>query len=413
MKENDIMGFLNEIGGRFPDAISFASGRPDNRFFNLEESLNLLSKLLKNDDSQNNSVRTLMGQYNKAQGVIQDSLKNYYKTDYNWNVKEEDVLITVGAQEAMSLAIQVICENGRYAVAYEDPSYIGFSKYASLTGVKGRNIPVDDTGTMNLDFLEEELKNCIEKGILIKLVNVIPDFQNPTGAVMPFEKRKKLLEMAEKYDFFIFEDNAYSIFRYEGERIPFIKQLDHSSRVIYVESFSKSLFPSIRMASMICSSKMKDERGESYMKRMVELKGYITVNTSTLNQLILSEILKSSGYSLLSYNKLKIEDLTNKRNVLIEIIKEKAETVSFDLSYTIPEGGFFLTLKTPLEITQEDVLLAAKEFNVIFSPMHFFSVNKTDVKSIRLAFSELSTEKLKQGINNLITFLNHKLHERK
>lgn len=413
MKENDVMGFLNEIGGKFPNAISFASGRPDSGFFKLEESLTLLLELLKEDADQTKGTRTLMGQYNKAQGVIQNSLKKYYKTDYNWDVNEADILITVGAQEAMSLAIQVICENGKYAVAYEDPSYIGFSKYAALTGVEGVGIPMDSTNTINLDELEIQLQNQLEIGKPIKLVNIIPDFQNPTGAVMQLEKRKKILALADQYDFYIFEDNAYGIFRYEGDRIPFVKQFDDSNRVIYAESFSKSLFPSIRMASVICSSDMKDENGVSYLKRMVELKGYVTVNTSTLNQLILSEILKSSGYSLSKYNEVKVQDLASKRDALIGAIQEKAQSTDYELSWSTPEGGFFLVLKTPFDISQEDVLIAADKFNVIFSPMHFFAINHADTKSIRLAFSELSPERLVQGINNLITFLNHKSDERK
>jgi len=413
MKENDVMGFLNEIGGKFPKAISFASGRPDNRFFKLKESLTLLLELLENDTSSTGDMATLVGQYNRAQGIIQESLKKYYKTDYNWEVNEKDILITVGAQEAMALAIQVICENGKYAVAFEDPSYIGFSKYANLTGVEGVNIPMDATNTLDLNHLEEQLKIQFEKGKPIKLVNIIPDFQNPTGALMPLEKRKKILELAEEFDFYLFEDNAYGIFQYEGERLPFVKQLDTSNRVIYVESFSKSLFPSIRMASVICPTEMTDENGVSYLKRMVEFKGYVTVNTSTLNQMILSEILKSSNYSLREYNKLKVQDLRSKRDALIGALQENASSLDYALSWSTPHGGFFLIVKTPFEITQEDVLTAASEFNVIFSPLHFFATNPIDIKSIRLAFSELSPEKLVQGVNNLITFLNHKSHERK
>ena len=399
-EEMDIMSFLNDVRNNYPDAISMASGRPDGKDFRMKEVLRyLLDDLHTGSAEEQEAKETLLGQYNSTKGIIADHLVKYYNNDYNLNIKAEDLVLTVGAQEAMMLCIEVFSKKG--VVAFEDPSYVGFSNYAKLTGITAEAIAVDETQTISLKALEEKLIAGQKASKPIRLLYVIPDFQNPTGAVMSYEKRCKLLELAEEYDFHIFEDNAYRIFRYDGENVPTLFELDQHARVIFVESFSKSVFPSIRMAALICKT-------EAIRKALIELKGYVTVNTSVINQDLLKGVLANNGHSLINFNAAKGESLRLKRDKLVEEIERQRLNVPFELKFRKPLGGFFMLLEFPFVLSNEDVKNAAEHFGIVFCLYSFFTAANEPQPFIRLSFSEIPLDKIEEGVDRLIKYLNHK-----
>ena len=148
--------------------------------------------------------------------AVRERMKNKYAT----GTDEDDVLIVTGAQQGMELTTKCFINEGD-GIICESPSFIGslncFRSYrANLIGV-----------SMERDGMDlVELEKALQENDNVKLIYVIPTFQNPTGRVMSLEKRIKILELAKKYDVMILEDNPYFELRYSGENLPTIKKVD-------------------------------------------------------------------------------------------------------------------------------------------------------------------------------------------
>ena len=159
--------------------------------------------------------------------------------------ENDEILIMTGANQGIDLTAKAVLNKGDKVIV-ESPSFIGslnaFRTYeAELVGVT-----VEADG-MNMDELEETLKNTDG----VKIIYTIPTFQNPTGCTMSLEKRKRMLEIASKYDVLILEDNPYGDLRFAGEDVPTIKSLDTEDRVVYAGSFSKILSPGMRLGYIV------------------------------------------------------------------------------------------------------------------------------------------------------------------
>ena len=149
-------------------------------------------------------------------------------------------MVTSGGQQALDLCFKTLINEGDN-VAVEKPSFIGGLNSLRSYGAKLHGVPVKSSG-IDTDALEELLKHT-----KIKLLYTITTFQNPSGITMDLKTRKKILELAEKYDFYILEDNPYGELRFKGENLPTVKSLDTEGRFIYAGSFSKVLSAGMRI----------------------------------------------------------------------------------------------------------------------------------------------------------------------
>lgn len=410
--QNDVMGFLNEIQLQFPNALSLASGRPDEHFFNVEESFdyfNVYTEHIARHKDRRDVINSL-GQYNKAKGFINDVVAQYLKKQYGIPVDPSHILINVGTQEGIMLSIMTFCNKETDVIAVENPTYVGITDYSKITGHAIQPLQLTEEGIC-LEDLREKLIHTQKKGKRIKLVYVTPDFQNPTGICMPLEKRKELLSMAETFGFYIVEDNAYGDFLIEGEKLPTIKSLDTQKRVIYLHSLSKILYPSLRLGILVADQTTAD--GLLISDLMAKVKGYTTVNTPAITQAVFAGILLKNKFDLRSYNEQKLQNLVSKRNAILDALEQhfrkNKEDWSHEITWNAPKGGFFLTMKTPVAVTREDVYTCAKEYNVIFTPMSFFYLDEGGQQEIRLAYSYISLDRIHESIRNLAAYLKAKL----
>jgi 2-aminoadipate transaminase len=186
-------------------------------------------------------------------------------------------IITTGAQQGIDLLVKSLVNEGE-GIICENPSFIGSlnsmrSYRAELYGVE-----IEKDG-INIEKVEELLKTKN-----VKLIYTIPTFQNPTGITQSLEKRKKLLELAEKYDCYILEDNPYGDLRFTGEAVAPIKSLDTNGRVIYVGSFSKILSPGMRLGYVVAN--------EEFANRIEVVKQANDVHTPLLTQMMATEFIK-------------------------------------------------------------------------------------------------------------------------
>ena len=412
--KSDIMGFLNEALLMFPEAISLASGRPSAKYFDLRESLQKFDAYIKYRVEETGKSEAFilsdLGQYNRAQGIINDELAKFLANDEKINVQPDDIVITVGAQEAMMLCLTAICHPDHHTIAIENPSYIGMSVYAKIAGYDIAPIAARTSG-LDLEELEEKIAEAKQKGKPIRLVYTIPDYQNPTGNLMPLSARLALLEKAVEHDFYILEDNAYGYFLYEGEKIPCIKSLDKNNRTIYIGSFSKTLFPSLRLAALVAGQQFEYE-GDSFSlsSQLSKLKAYVSLNTPSINQAILGGYLRDNDFSLRQFNEAKIEDCRAKRQAILDALEMYLGEYKEVISWTKPMGGFFLTLKVPFKVGEANVIECAKKHKVVFCPMFFFYIDEIGGdQEIRLAFSNLEPVEINTAIKRLSGYILSKI----
>lgn len=413
----DVMGFLNEVQLQYPNAISFASGRPDAKYFKIEQFSECLDYFVKNSAREKgleeNIVLENLGQYNRTKGIINEEVSKYLLLDESIKAAPEDILITVGAQEAISIGITTLCDRENDVILVEDPAYIGITHFAKINDYKIESIPViaDES---SIKAIEEKILEHQKKGKKVKVVYVIPDFQNPTGNSMSLANRRQLLALARLYDFVIFEDNAYGDFYYEKDKMPTLKSLDQNHNVIYLRSLSKTIYPSLRLCLMVVTQKV-NVQGKIFALSdlMAKTKGYVTVNTPSIMQAMFGGLLLKNEFSLESLNAEKRAGMKEKRDQLLESLNhffnKQTQSWAESISWNSPAGGFFLIVKVPFEITKEDVIRCAEVNKVIFTPMSFFYMDKGGENELRLAFSNVTSEEIKNGIERLSEFIKSKV----
>jgi monomeric phenylalanine-4-hydroxylase len=411
---NNVIGFLNDTQFKFPRAISFVAGQPDERFFDVENSIaefkTYVDHLEKTTGRSRPGLVNQIGQYNKTKGIVNDIVAEYLSKDENINVKGDQILMTVGAQEAFAIIVSTLCNAEEDVILTEDPSYIGLSSFCKIFNYNILGVTVDEEG---VDF--RDLRNRIIEvsriGKKVKLLYVIPDYQNPSGSCMPIGSRLKLLELARQYNFLIIEDSVYNSFTYAQKRNPTLKSLDRYNKVIYVGSFSKSLFPGLRLGLIVADQLIENGRGDCVplIDEMVKVKAQLTNNTPTVNQAILGGVLLKHDCSLNDWSKPKFESYKGKRNRMVDSLHKYIgsfkDSWAQDISWNEPDGGFFIKMSVPFAVDSQSVMECAAGYQVIFCPMRYFYLNGGGEKEIRLTFSNLSPEQIEEGIKHLANYL--------
>lgn len=166
--------------------------------------------------------------------------------DLGIRVKADQVLVTTGAQQALTLIAEAFIDPDDIIIT-EGPTYLGALQAFSAFEPDVRAIPFDEDG-MRMDLLEEELKRIGKDNPRLKFCYTIPNFQNPGGVTMTAERRRRLLELAREYNFMVVEDDPYGRLRYDGGHQVPLKAMDDS--VIYLGTISKMLGPGLRTAGL-------------------------------------------------------------------------------------------------------------------------------------------------------------------
>jgi len=415
---NNVIGFLNDVQYKFPQAISFVAGQPDEQFFDIENQLAkfdvFVEHMAKKTGGDKRDIINKLGQYGKTKGIINDLIAEYLRKDENIPATEENILITVGAQEAFAIIVSTICNRDKDVVLVEDPSYIGLSSFTRVFDYNIAGVGINEEG-LDLHELKIRINELNRSGKRVKLLYVIPDYQNPSGSCMPIGNRLKLLELARQYNFLIIEDSVYNSFTYAQKKNPTLKSLDRYNKVIYVGSFSKSLFPGLRVGLIHADQQVENERGQvvPLIDEMAKVKAQLTNNTSAISQAILGGVLLDLNFSLHAWSRPKFDSYREKRNIMIknlnDHIKRHCDTWAKDISWNEPDGGFFIKMTLPFPVEMNDVANCAAEYKVMFCPMRYFYLGDGGKNEIRLTFSNLAKEQIESGVKRLAAFLRGKI----
>jgi DNA-binding transcriptional MocR family regulator len=414
---NNMFSFLNDTAARYPRAISLVAGMPDESFFDVEGHMSALEVFVDYVSATTGKSKTAVidwiAQYNSSRGLICDILAKYLACDEDIHVTSRDIMVTIGAQEAFAILVSTLCTGPNDVILMESPSYIGLSAAAKLLGFRTQSVSLANDG-IDLEALENKLATVSAAGSRVKMLYTIPDYQNPSGYCMSVEKRLALLKLAKQHNFLLVEDSVYNSFSYNEERNPTLKSLDKENRVIYVGSFSKLLFPGLRMGMIVADQKIRTKDGSvvPLMDELEKVKGAFTNNSPGITQAMLAGVLVREQFSLRQMNAPKINSYCQKRDALLaalnKFIQSYSDTWAAGISWNKPEGGFFIKISLPFDISNNDVLLCAEQYGVLFCPMAYFYLDGGGHNEIRLAFSKCTPVELEEGVKRLANFFRSK-----
>ncbi|GGZ25493.1 aminotransferase class I/II-fold pyridoxal phosphate-dependent enzyme [Streptomyces poonensis] len=406
----DTMTFLNEITGRFPEAVSFAPGRPYEGFFDTEEIFGHIRRYVDHmaaGGATPDDIRTTLHQYGPTAGIIRELIADSLRIDEGIDAAPESVVVTVGAQEGMLLVLRALFGDPRDVLLVAGPCYVGITGAARLLDITLRSIEESEAG-IDCAVLEAAVVAERAAGRRPRVFYVVPDHSNPSGSTMSRAAREELLALAARYDLLILEDSPYRLVS-PGRRQPTLKSLDRARRVVHLGSYSKTVFPGARIGFVVADQPVVDERGSSLLaNELTKIKSMVTVNTPALSQAVVAGALLASGGSLAVHNEIPAKHYGEALRVTLEQLEEQFTAAGLrerGVSWNRPSGGFFLSVRVPFTVDNALLLRSAQEFGVIWTPMSYFHPESGGERTIRLSFSYLGHAEIKEGIRRLTAFL--------
>jgi (S)-3,5-dihydroxyphenylglycine transaminase len=411
------MNFLNEVANHYPDAISLAAGRVYEEFFDLErlhEYLRTFCRYLAEERGYSDEqVRRTVFQYGRTKGIIHELIAANLRVDEGITVDPESIVVTVGCQEAMFLVARALRVDERDVLLAVSPTYVGLTGAARLADLPV--VPVA-TGSAGIDFddLVARIRETRSAGLRPRALYVMPDFANPSGLSLDLEARRRLLEVAGAEDILLLEDNPYGLFHGDGERRPTLKALDEGRRVIYLGSFAKSAMPGARVGYLIADQRVADRGGEVGVlaDQLSKIKSMLTVNTSAIAQAIV-------GGKLLTHNLSLAEANVRERGVYAKNLRcvldglatrfGKNGNGSAPVTWTVPVGGFFVVVTVPFVVDDALLELSARDYGVLWTPMHHFYDAGVAVQALRLSCSTVTAERIEAGLDRLAALIKDRL----
>jgi 2-aminoadipate transaminase len=295
----------------------------------------------------------------------------------------DDVLITQGSGQGLDLVYRLLLNRGD-TVILEEFTYAGALTKLQRLGVDVVGAPLDDDG-LRIDALGQLLDDLGDKGIVPKFIYTIPTVQNPTGSIMPVERRRALLALAKQHGVPIFEDECYADLVWGNEAPAAIYAMD-PSQVIHVGSFSKTLAPALRLGYVVADW--------AVMSRLVGLKREADSGTGALEQMVVAEYFSSN--------------FTEHVGVLTGVLKEKLDAMieALEREFGIaverlwrPKGGIFLWIKLPDRVDVTKLVVPAAKEGLVFNPGPEWSCNPDKTRShMRLCFALPSKDDIGSGV---------------
>jgi (S)-3,5-dihydroxyphenylglycine transaminase len=407
----DTMNFLNEVTHRFPDAISFAPGRPYDGFFDSEEIFTQIRRYLDHLIEQGASaqeIRTAMYQYGPTAGQIREIIADSLRADENIHVPPESIVVTVGAQEAMLLVLRALMSGPDDVFLVASPCYVGITGAARLLDVRLRAVEEREDGFSCAD-LEEALLQERALGRRPRAFYAVPDHSNPSGTTMAPETRAELLEMAARHDILVIEDSPYRMVS-PGSPLPTLKSLDRERRVVHLGSFSKTIFPGARVGFAVADQRVVDDSGRSSLlaDELAKIKSMVTVNTSSLSQAAVAGTLLAARGRISELNTQAAAYYGDAlratlRNLDAHLPASRRKVLG--VRWNEPTGGFFLTVQVPFRADNAALTRSAQEFGVIWTPMNYFYPEGGGHNAIRLSISYLTPAEIKEGTARFASFV--------
>ena len=375
------------------NALSFVMARPAEEFFPVEELQSCCQTALRREGQEILNLGASDGY-----APLKEALLELLRHD-GIPARDETLLITDGCQQALDLIAKAFVRSGD-TVVLENPTYPGAS--AVFNGVHARclGVPVRthaEPGTplgIDLEALESTLA-----ANRVKLMVLTPDFHNPTGMSMPVASRRRVLELAGRYQVPIVEDHIYARLHSRDERPPSLKHLDRSNLVIHIDSFAKVAFPGLRVGWIVAPP--------AAIERLRLVKQMTDLHTDQLAQATLAEFLKRGLFQKHLTRMRKV--YTDRLNALDEALRKYMPE---GVRWNRPDGGMCFWIELPPGFDASELMIHARERGVLFAPGRYFYVQSPLPNTLRLGFASLNEKQIARGVATLAELLRVEMRKR-
>ena len=360
-----------------PEVISFAGGLPAPELFPIEE-IKAVNQLVLEESG------FVALQYTTTEGYLplREWIANRMNTRLGTSFEADQVLITHGSQQALDLAGKVFLDKGD-VVLCESPTYLAAISAFRAYECEFVDVPTDDDGMVIEDL--ERILNTVKN---VKVIYVIPEFQNPTGKTWSLKRRKRLAEAAERHQIIVIEDNPYGELRFEGESQPSVKSFDVQGYVLCTGTFSKIFCPGYRIGWIAGEKEI--------IRKFVLAKQGTDLQCNTIAQM---EIAKYLELYDIDEHIGKIRDVYRRRRDLAVQVMENEFPAG--VTFTRPQGGLFAWVELPDEMNARDVLALSLDQKVAFVPGGSFFPNGGHENTLRINFSNMTEDRIVEGLTRL------------
>ena len=366
-----------------PGIISFAGGLPSPETFPIDVIADLSREVILEQGKWALQYGPTEGDPRLKDEIIKIMAKDGVK------VERENLLITSASQQGLDMVGRVFI-NRHNPVIIGRPSYVGALGAFKSYSARFVGIEIDDHG-IKIDKLSETLNSMREEADLPKFIYVVPDFQNPAGVTLSLERRHKLLELAREYQVLVIEDTPYRQLRYVGDHVPSLYELDNSEGyVISLHTFSKILFPGLRLGWVVASDKIID--------KFVIAKQAMDLCTPPFTQAVAYEYCRRG--LLDEHIADNVTLYKKKRELMLKALDDHMPDHP-DISWTKPEGGLFLWVKLPTSIDVDEMFYKALEQNIAYVVGSGFYADDGGKNAFRVNFSYPSEEEINEGVERL------------
>jgi 2-aminoadipate transaminase len=352
------------------DTISFARGAPSLDIvdvYGLREAARLA---FENDPAGTTAYGTSVGYVPLREWIAEQH-----------GVGVDQVLVTNGSMQADAFLFQLLVNAGD-AVVVESPTYDRTLLNLRNRGADIRMVELETDG-IDVEELERLLR---EEGARPTLAHVIPNFQNPAGYTLSAPKRAKLLSLAAEFNFTLFEDDPYIAIRFEGEGLPTMFSQDEAGQVVYASSFSKTVCPGIRVGYLVGP--------QAVIKQIQGIATNTYISPNMVAQSIVNQFCRSGRIdSAIATVK---DALRERRDTLVAALRRELPEAVF----SPPEGGYFMWVVLPEEVSVAELETAAKERGVIFVKGTDFLLEGGE-NTLRLAYSGVTPAQIDEGVSRL------------
>jgi DNA-binding transcriptional MocR family regulator len=375
MKASDIRELLKLTENR--DIISMAGGLPAPELFPVDDLVAITERVLRTHGAQ-----ALQYSPTEGHGPLRTQLVERMNRLWGTRLTVDQLMITTGSQQGLDLVGKLFLDEGD-EVLCESPTYIGAISAWNAFVPRWVEVPTDEFG-MDIAALEERLDRCRHP----KFIYVVPNFQNPSGRTWSLERRRRLIEVAQRREIPVLEDNPYGELRYDGVHLPALQALDDRGLVIGLGTFSKVFCPGLRLGWLTAAA--------PFFGKLVVIKQGADLHSSTLNQMQAAEYLATV-------------DFDGRVGRIIEVYRERRDALAAALTremprgtrFTHPAGGLFLWVELPEGLDSRALLARALEHGVAFVPGDSCFPNGGHRNTLRLNFSNMPPARIEEGVRRI------------
>ena len=391
MKASEIRELLKVL--EQPDIISFAGGIPDPVLFAAEAAAAAYAEALA---GPGNAAAALQYSVSEGYAPLREWIAGYMASR-GVQAAPDNIVITAGSQQALDFLGKLLLTEGDTALVTA-PTYLGALQAFAAYEPRYDTLRPEQTNRTPNSY--SEAARTAATGARVKFAYAVPDFANPTGETLSFSGRTTLLDLAASLDIPVIEDTAYHALRFEGEDLPALQAIDVArcgslelSRVVYLGTFSKTVAPGLRIG-WICASR-------ALVRRLVLIKQATDLNAPAINQMVVHRLVSEGRHAeLVTRARAHYQP---KRDAMLAAL---ADYMPPNVTWTRPEGGFFIWLKLPDGVSGTALLQRAiGEVRVAFVPGAAFFHDGSGENTIRLSYSLPDTADIASGVRRLASLL--------